>query len=159
MILPSLWNSVLLPYALTPFFASLAKVEAAENDPASAEKKASYALAQSIPVSCLNRTTYVYLPFVNFQLSLFRMSLLQKNNNTPSQCLHQKAGADSRFPFCASNSDTGEHITDSKGELQYIPFPTCNETDRPLEFYFGVEKGCPLFLFQRSFATCTDPPL
>ncbi|KAL8970808.1 MAG: hypothetical protein Q9197_003610 [Variospora fuerteventurae] len=38
------------------------------------------------------------------------------------------------------DSDTGEHITDSAGQLQYIPFPICNETDRPLELLFGVEK-------------------
>ncbi|KAL8985936.1 MAG: hypothetical protein Q9177_004301 [Variospora cf. flavescens] len=31
-------------------------------------------------------------------------------------------------------------ITDSAGQLQYIPFPICNETDRPLELLFGVEK-------------------
>ncbi|KAL8751144.1 MAG: hypothetical protein Q9184_006162 [Pyrenodesmia sp. 2 TL-2023] len=31
-------------------------------------------------------------------------------------------------------------ITDSAGQLQYIPFPTCNETKRPLELLFGVEK-------------------
>jgi len=35
----------------------------------------------------------------------------------------------------------GEHITDSTGQLQYIPFPTCNETGRPLEFYFGSEQS------------------
>ncbi len=34
-------------------------------------------------------------------------------------------------------------ITDDKGQLQYIPFWTCNETSRPLEVYFGVEKGPP----------------
>ena len=32
-------------------------------------------------------------------------------------------------------------ITDASGQLQYIPFPTCNETGRPLELFFGVEKG------------------
>lgn len=37
--------------------------------------------------------------------------------------------------------ETGEHITDAKGQLQYVPFATCNETGRPLELYFGVEKG------------------
>jgi len=36
--------------------------------------------------------------------------------------------------------DTGEHITDAAGQLSYIPFPTCNETGRPLELLFGVEK-------------------
>ncbi|KAJ9635925.1 hypothetical protein H2199_008279 [Coniosporium tulheliwenetii] len=40
--------------------------------------------------------------------------------------------------------DTGEHITNAQGELQYIPFPTCSETGRPLELYFGVEKGANL---------------
>ncbi|KAG9524000.1 hypothetical protein E4T50_14913 [Aureobasidium sp. EXF-12298] len=37
-------------------------------------------------------------------------------------------------------SDTGEHVTDASGQLQYVPFPVCNETGRPLEIYFGVEK-------------------
>lgn len=36
--------------------------------------------------------------------------------------------------------DTGEHITDAQGQLQYIPFPTCNETGRSLELFFGDEK-------------------
>ncbi|KAF2801386.1 uncharacterized protein BDZ99DRAFT_469711 [Mytilinidion resinicola] len=36
--------------------------------------------------------------------------------------------------------DTGEHITDEQGQLEYIPFPTCNETGRPLELHFGIEK-------------------
>ncbi|KAF2235607.1 hypothetical protein EV356DRAFT_500126 [Viridothelium virens] len=35
---------------------------------------------------------------------------------------------------------TGEHITDDAGNQLYIPFPTCNETGRPLELEFGVEK-------------------
>jgi hypothetical protein len=30
-------------------------------------------------------------------------------------------------------------IMDSKGDLQYIPFPVCNETSRPLELVFGSE--------------------
>ncbi|KAH7379574.1 hypothetical protein BKA66DRAFT_466299 [Pyrenochaeta sp. MPI-SDFR-AT-0127] len=36
--------------------------------------------------------------------------------------------------------ETGEHITDATGQLQYIPFPVCNETGRSLELFFGVEK-------------------
>lgn len=36
--------------------------------------------------------------------------------------------------------ETGEHITNAAGQLQYIPFPTCNETGRPLELFFGVER-------------------
>lgn len=63
--------------------------------------------------------------------------------------------------------DTGEHITNSKGELQYNPFPTCNETGRPLELVFGseVDINCtiaevsdPLFhLFE--FYIHNDAPL
>ncbi|ETN47091.1 uncharacterized protein HMPREF1541_01281 [Cyphellophora europaea CBS 101466] len=34
--------------------------------------------------------------------------------------------------------DTGEHITDSHGNLQYIPFPTCNETSQPLAFPYNT---------------------
>jgi hypothetical protein len=38
------------------------------------------------------------------------------------------------------NRETGEHITDSLGHLQYIPFPVCTETAAPLSLSFGVEK-------------------
>ena len=37
-------------------------------------------------------------------------------------------------------SETGEHVTDANGQLAYIPFPICNETGRPLELLFGIEK-------------------
>ncbi|OCT51041.1 hypothetical protein CLCR_08750 [Cladophialophora carrionii] len=37
-------------------------------------------------------------------------------------------------------SDTGEHITDDHGNLQYIPFPTCNETNKPLSFEYNVPQ-------------------
>jgi hypothetical protein len=30
-------------------------------------------------------------------------------------------------------------MKDSNGEMQYIPFPTCTETSRPLEFAYGVD--------------------
>ena len=40
-----------------------------------------------------------------------------------------------------ANSDTGEHIENDKHELQYIPFPVCNETGKPLELQYGVEAG------------------
>ncbi|KAK5307423.1 hypothetical protein LTR99_000394 [Exophiala xenobiotica] len=36
--------------------------------------------------------------------------------------------------------DTGEHITDSHGNLQYIPFPTCNETNQPLAFPYNTPQ-------------------
>lgn len=44
-----------------------------------------------------------------------------------------------------SNSDTGEHISDDNHELQYIPFPICNETGKPLELQYGVEEGTSPF--------------
>jgi len=49
--------------------------------------------------------------------------------------------------------DTGEHITDEAGNLVYIPFPTCNETGRPLELIFGVEKdiNCTIDFIDDSF--------
>jgi hypothetical protein len=36
--------------------------------------------------------------------------------------------------------DSGEHITDNLGKLQYIPFPTCNETFLPLALRYGVTE-------------------
>lgn len=64
-------------------------------------------------------------------------------------------------------SDTGEHITDASGQLSYIPFPICNETGRPLELLFGVEKeiNCTLdfiddpFFHLLEFYVHNDAPL
>ncbi|KAF7588805.1 hypothetical protein BBP40_005198 [Aspergillus hancockii] len=36
--------------------------------------------------------------------------------------------------------DSGEHITDDLGKLQYIPFPTCKETSLPLALRYGVTE-------------------
>lgn len=35
--------------------------------------------------------------------------------------------------------ETGEHVEDSNHNLQWIPFPICNETNRPLELHYGHE--------------------
>ncbi|KAF8464021.1 hypothetical protein BDZ91DRAFT_697919 [Kalaharituber pfeilii] len=35
--------------------------------------------------------------------------------------------------------DTGEHVSDSHGTLQYLPFPTCSETNLPLQLSFLSE--------------------
>ncbi|OJD16244.1 hypothetical protein AJ78_03581 [Emergomyces pasteurianus Ep9510] len=45
-------------------------------------------------------------------------------------------------PVSCLNRDisTGDHITDPAGKLQYIPFPTCNETSAPLSFHYGVSE-------------------
>lgn len=56
--------------------------------------------------------------------------------------------------------DSGEHVEDDQGRLQYIPFPTCNETGRPLELYFGMEKGKPhaaLARAARDRRSCPSP--
>ena len=48
------------------------------------------------------------------------------------------------------NSDTGEHISNEKNELEYVAFPICNETGKPLELRYGIEEGMlspPSFLF------------
>jgi len=46
-----------------------------------------------------------------------------------------------RMLIQSTDSDTGEHIENDKHELQYIPFPICNETGKPLELQYGVEDG------------------
>ncbi|KLJ05926.1 hypothetical protein EMPG_10634 [Blastomyces silverae] len=45
-------------------------------------------------------------------------------------------------PVSCLNRDieTGEHVTDPAGKLQYIPFPTCNETSAPLAFRYGISE-------------------
>ncbi|KAI0198033.1 hypothetical protein F4808DRAFT_271505 [Astrocystis sublimbata] len=41
---------------------------------------------------------------------------------------------------CMNRSiETGEHIQDARDEIQWIPFPICNETGKPLEFHYGIE--------------------
>lgn len=36
-------------------------------------------------------------------------------------------------------SEDGVHVENEKEEIQWIPFPVCNETNKPLEFQYGVE--------------------
>ena len=43
---------------------------------------------------------------------------------------------------CMNRSlETGEHIKDDHGSLQYIPFPTCNETSLPLAFPYATPQS------------------
>ncbi|KAF5626381.1 hypothetical protein F25303_11105 [Fusarium sp. NRRL 25303] len=37
------------------------------------------------------------------------------------------------------NSETGEHVENEKHEIEWKPFPICNETGRSLEFNYGTE--------------------
>ncbi|RAL11697.1 uncharacterized protein BO97DRAFT_470870 [Aspergillus homomorphus CBS 101889] len=73
-----------------------------------------------------------------------------------SVCLQTSAAGDSDSPSNSRNGyshgqpipvtclnrtiDSGEHITDTQGHLQYIPFPTCNETSLPLALHYGVSE-------------------
>ncbi|KAI8297743.1 hypothetical protein K4K59_003233 [Colletotrichum sp. SAR11_240] len=36
-------------------------------------------------------------------------------------------------------SETGEHVENSNHEIEWIPFPICEETNKPLEFQYGHE--------------------
>ncbi|SPN98404.1 uncharacterized protein DNG_01449 [Cephalotrichum gorgonifer] len=65
------------------------------------------------------------------------------------------------------SSETGEHIQNERQEIQWIPFPTCAETDRPLEFHYGVEgsQNCTIpsvsdaFFHLLEFYIHSDAPL
>ena len=64
-------------------------------------------------------------------------------------------------------SDTGEHVSDAQGQLQYIPFPTCNETGAPLALHYGLERdtNCTIpfitdeFFHLLEFYVHSDAPL
>ncbi|KAK4096052.1 hypothetical protein N658DRAFT_436935 [Parathielavia hyrcaniae] len=48
-------------------------------------------------------------------------------------------GAPIRVECMNRSSETGEHIENAAHEIQWIPFPVCNETNQPLEFHYGIE--------------------
>ncbi|CAJ0541541.1 Ff.00g081020.m01.CDS01 [Fusarium sp. VM40] len=48
-------------------------------------------------------------------------------------------GASIPVECMSRNSETGEHIENEKHEIEWKPFPMCNETGRPLEFNYGTE--------------------
>lgn len=56
------------------------------------------------------------------------------------------------------DSDTGEHISNEKNELQYIPFPICNETGKPLELQYGIEDGTTPSLSMQYCSLTADSP-
>ncbi|KAK5657617.1 hypothetical protein OQA88_2689 [Cercophora sp. LCS_1] len=51
------------------------------------------------------------------------------------------------------SSETGEHIENAAHEIQWIPFPTCNETGLPLQFHYGVEgeQNCTIPMISDPF--------
>jgi hypothetical protein len=58
--------------------------------------------------------------------------------------------AHAHHPSC---SETGEHIENAAHEIQWIPFPVCNETNQPLEFHYGIEgeKNCTIAMVSDPF--------
>ncbi|KAI1420951.1 hypothetical protein F5Y12DRAFT_81988 [Xylaria sp. FL1777] len=69
---------------------------------------------------------------------------------------------------CMNRSiETGEHIQDSRDQIQWIPFPVCNETGKPLEFHYGIETelNCTIpiiddpFFHLLEFYVHSDAPL
>jgi hypothetical protein len=69
---------------------------------------------------------------------------------------------------CMNRSiETGEHIQDAHNEIQWIPFPSCNETSKPLEFHYGTEAevNCTIpmvddpFFHLLEFYVHSDAPL
>ncbi|KAL2148625.1 hypothetical protein VTH82DRAFT_2179 [Thermothelomyces myriococcoides] len=48
-------------------------------------------------------------------------------------------GAPIRVECMNRSSETGEHIQNEKNEIEWVPFPVCNETNQPLEFHYGIE--------------------
>ncbi|KAF2877419.1 hypothetical protein BDV95DRAFT_559214 [Massariosphaeria phaeospora] len=90
------------------------------------------------------RSITSWLPFL--ALCSFWISLAQAlSGQEPLKGAAESPGyrLDEPIPVSCLNRtiDTGEHVTDVRtGQLQYIPFPVCNETGRPLELFFGVEK-------------------
>ncbi|KAK4172869.1 hypothetical protein QBC36DRAFT_221775 [Triangularia setosa] len=79
-------------------------------------------------------------------------------------------GAPIRVECMNRSSETGEHVSlpDSPThEIQWIPFPICNETSSPLEFRYGIEeeKNCTIpmisdpFFHLLEFYVHADAPL
>ncbi|RDW91009.1 hypothetical protein BP5796_02174 [Coleophoma crateriformis] len=71
-------------------------------------------------------------------LSLVGANAAKEHSPIPLPSYHYGA----KIPVsCLNRSiDTGEHIEDDKNQLQYIPFPVCNETGKPLELQYGIEE-------------------
>ncbi|KAH0491819.1 hypothetical protein TgHK011_003227 [Trichoderma gracile] len=59
--------------------------------------------------------------------------------NLPGTLPSYHYGAPIHVECMNRSSDTGEHVELANHQLQWIPFPTCNETGEPLQFQYGVE--------------------
>ncbi|EED18525.1 conserved hypothetical protein [Talaromyces stipitatus ATCC 10500] len=77
-----------------------------------------------------------YIPFFGLFLSTGALAVSQASKDVAGYAYGQP------IPVSCLNRtiDSGEHIRDSLGRLQYIPFPTCNETSSPLALHYGVTE-------------------
>jgi len=90
------------------------------------EARSSYKAGDTVPVTCLNRSMYArYILSANEQIAKLSWNGL-----------------------LIENRETGEHIIDSSGSLQYISFPVCAETDKPLSLHYGSNalQNCTITL-------------
>lgn len=62
-------------------------------------------------------------------------------------------GAPIRVECMNRSSETGEHIENAAHEIQWVPFPVCNETGKPLEFHYGIEgeQNCTIAMVSDPF--------
>ncbi|GAB1316778.1 Autophagy-related protein 27 [Madurella fahalii] len=101
---------------------------------------------------------------VLFAASLMAQALAAGHENSlPSY----HYGAPIRVECMNRSSETGEHIENAAHEIQWIPFPVCNETGQPLEFHYGIEgeQNCTIpmvsdpFFHLLEFYIHSDAPL
>ncbi|RMJ22542.1 hypothetical protein PHISP_06589 [Aspergillus sp. HF37] len=86
-------------------------------------------------VSSISNSLYSY----GLVASLFWPAVVAEKNE-PAQSRGYSYGQS--IPVtCLNRTIDGEHITDTLGKMQYIPFPTCAETSRPLALRYGISES------------------
>ncbi|KAL3290805.1 SSCRP protein [Colletotrichum asianum] len=68
-------------------------------------------------------------------LGLSRLAAANPEDGLPSY----HYGAPIHVECMNRSSETGEHVENSNHEIEWIPFPICEETNKPLEFQYGHE--------------------
>jgi len=86
--------------------------------------------------------SFVFHVFVLFYTSLSISVLAASSDSSLSSNRKAYSKGDILPVTCLNRTiETGEHITDDHGNLQYIPFLRCNETNgAPLGFTYGVPQ-------------------
>ncbi|KAI4278793.1 MAG: hypothetical protein LQ337_000757 [Flavoplaca oasis] len=111
------------------------------------KKKANIATVMFLSTS---RSFLLFHAFLAFLVGLVLSVEAKANSDEKASYVYGQA-----IPVSCLNRtiDTGEHITDSAGQLQYIPFPVCKETNQPLELLFGIEKdtNCTIAVLSDEF--------